>query len=268
MTVERSISPGAPGSGAGMLPGDVTWMMHYAPRPRLLYLVQPKVACSTVKLTLQNAELGRRQEGSMREIAERLHTPTPTVLRPAHEATELRRFVEDARASFCFVRNPYTRVLSAYLDKMRAPHLVAIFGPKLGISEEDLDKPVSFADFLERVARQAPEDMDVHWRPQTYLYDRLEPAVEFDFVGAFETFDADFAAFLCAVDPDLLDYVAVFDPHVTRAASRVDEYYEDAESVALAEAIYEEDFERFGYVMDPGRASEAPPIERWRNRPS
>lgn len=268
MTHGRGLSAGAAASGAETLSGDVTWMMHYAPRRQLLYLVQPKVACSTVKLTLQNAELGHRQEGSVEEIAERLHTPEPTVLKPAGDADALRGFVEEARASFCFVRNPYARVLSAYLDKMGLSHLVAIFGPKLGIAEEDLDKPVSFREFLERVARQAPEDMDVHWRPQTYLYDRLEPAVGFDFVGAFETFDDDFAAFLGAVDPDLLDYVAVFDPHVTRAASRVAEYYDDARNVALAEAIYEQDFERFGYVMDPGRASEAPPIERWRNRPS
>lgn len=259
-----SLSAGQEG-GAAALPFNVTWMMHYAPRPRLLYLVQPKVACSTIKLTLQNAQLGLVQEGSSEVMQQRIHAPTEAVLWGAPNVEELAIYVSEARLRFCFVRNPYSRVLSAFLDKIGHEEIRPMFLEKLGVPEGDRTRSITFADFLDLVARQAPEDMDSHWRPQTYLYDRLEPLVGFDFIGAFETFDADFRTGLGAADPGLLDYIAVFDPHATRAASQVRMYLADSHARRRVEEIYAQDFERFGYAMDPEKVSEPPQLERWRH---
>ncbi|CDF77429.1 Carbohydrate sulfotransferase [Chondrus crispus] len=134
-------------------------------------------------------------------------------------STELiRKVFEDPEyLKFGFVRNPYDRVISAYLDK------VAQFGPESkeyqkqmhGLYGDDLQmrklrnetKP-SFREYLqaiEKVLKQprtkstdfwtkdAYEDnngrRDLHWRPQVEL---LHPdLIHLDYVGRFESLDVD-----------------------------------------------------------------------------
>src|ERR1700722_16343751 len=101
--------------------------VHYSSRYRYLYVDTPKVACSTIKYTLQCAELGQQATTRTNPIPARygyssslldIHDRRKSPLRWPGDAYELQEFVRTSRFAFCFVRNPFSRTLSAYLDKI------------------------------------------------------------------------------------------------------------------------------------------------------
>src|SRR5439155_25103731 len=88
----------------------------------------------------------------------------------------------DRAFTFSFVRNPFTRILSAFLDKIatRTPKFQKILG---------LDgQAISFREFLERL-----DDgylmKNVHWAPQSELIP-MAPG-QLSFLGHVETIEPD-----------------------------------------------------------------------------
>lgn len=134
-------------------PALIDHVIHVSLQNRYVYVSTPKVACSSVKLTLQQIELGMPElslEGGLAHSRE---------MGPFLRPSQLANFEESLHGGdffcFVFVRNPYTRLLSAYLDKMRGrgSEKKAIV-KALGRPESALEEEISFADFLQGIALQ------------------------------------------------------------------------------------------------------------------
>jgi hypothetical protein len=132
------------------------------------------------------------------------------------------------------VRNPFSRVLSAYLDKVDGGGKQT-FRKELGIGAEAL----SFRGFLERL-----EDgclcSNIHWTPQTSIVP-LQPSA-LDFIGRVETIDRDLPCLLERIFGAGEYPVVQAGKRTTRASSRLSEYYGDAE-IGLVRRLYAQDFD-------------------------
>lgn len=206
------------------------------------YGESPKTGCSTIKKVLIQAELGRRIDfGNPEFIHFREFNP---FLKIQQVGALQHYFKREDIFKFCFVRNPYIRLLSCYLDKIkRDKYQSQQIKTQLGWAA-DAKRIVSFEEFVDVVTGQAVEDMDQHWRVQ---YDQTyQSNIEYDFIGRFENFEQDFRFILghLGIDPEA--YFDVEVSHATQASENLEAYY----SPALAAKVYQKyqiDFEYFGY---------------------
>lgn len=146
---------------------------------------------------------------------------------------------------FSVVRNPYGRVLSAYLDKFREgdKHLAA-YGQRVAAHDGG---QVTFRAFCRYLA-DGGEAENAHWMRQTRI---LGLADRMDFVGKLESLEADLESIFARIGGAAPDAVPRAGPPATAASRRLTEYY-DAECAALVERVYREDFARFGYPLGLG----------------
>jgi len=141
---------------------------------------------------------------------------------------------------FTFVRDPYARTLSAYLDKFRAgdKHRDR-FGQRVAAFDGG---QVSFLGFCRYLAAGG-EAENAHWMRQTRitrLADRL------DAVGRVETLETDLRAILEGIGGAPGGIISRAGPPATGAAARLAEHY-DAECRAIVARVYAADFDAFGY---------------------
>jgi ankyrin repeat protein len=158
--------------------------------------------------------------------------------------------VDTRRVTFSFVKNPYTRALSAYLDKI---HPAAGNKPQRALfcSQYALDPSahISFHHFLHCISLSTASEQDPHWRSQAC--NLLLGGLAIDFVGHVEHFDEDSVtlAKMTGLNMDSTS-ISAGRQHGTSAKSRLADFYGDRE-LSLANKIYEEDFRVFGYRFDP-----------------
>jgi len=158
-----------------------------------IYLNNPKVGCSTVKSALWQAVTGEKAVQGAHAVE-----GSPFNAKLADAAFAERAFI------FTFVRNPYHRVVSAYLNKAIARHNQGwkAFASQHGVGGTGL---VSFDSFVEALAAVPAELHDPHWRPQ-YL-NTLYPFVKPNLI-----------ADLGAMDSQMPDILARLFPGTTPAA--------------------------------------------------
>ncbi len=214
--------------------------MHVSARHKFLYCSTPKVACSSILLTLQRFEL---QDSTLAhdpwgEVHYREFSPLLTPL----QVPDFWRWMRDASTfKFCFVRNPYDRLLSAYIDKiMGGGGLQAKFHAALG-REGD----ISFDDFIDVIADEPAEEMDAHYAVQ--CQHTFQPCVPYDYIGRFERLPEGLAEIGRRIGMDLQKYEARLDPHKTGPKLYADYY--TPRTVRLVQRRFAEDFEAFGYPL-------------------
>ena len=108
------------------------------------------------------------------------------------------------------------------------------------------DAQISLLQFLQAISKRKPEQMDIHWMPQTVL---LQPdKVRYGMIGRLENFDADFSAIMQRIAPSFVETYGAFNhsPHRTGAAEKLAELVGPQEE-ALIRQIYADDFAVFGY---------------------
>ena len=181
----------------------------------------PKAANSTIVTML--ARLRFNREIPSKQAKKLFLTPALLYRDEVDNFEELFRFV--------IVRNPFTRTLSAYLDKVERRALRA-------------GRESYFKDFLVQLDA-GKLHANGHWVPQSDLL--LIPLDQFDLVGKVENLQAD----LSIVKNRLLNTqaeepVKSFLANATNANSKLGDYY-DEECVQLVRKMYRKDFELFDY---------------------
>lgn len=227
---------------------ELNYRINLSERFRFVYVETPKVGCTTVKASIQQAEgvTGRAGAGHQ-QVHDKDRSP---LLSPSDD---FRLFLAYLRAPdvlrFTFVRNPYSRLLSGYLQKISlCSGTLEREGRsgrcrKLKLPEHD---EVSFGEFVRAVVSRSPHLLDMHWRPQILL--TLPDLIDYSFVGRFERFAADLSQVWDRLGIDRGMTVARQE-HRTETEERLQEYY-TPEIQSIVYSAYARDFETFGYARD------------------
>lgn len=217
---------------------------------RYVYVEVPKAGCGTMKATLGGMEAARQSPAAVLRVQENPHDrskATPFV-KPFQLPPDL---LEDALRGrkwtrFTVVREPASRLLSGYLEKIRQglqqsePILAAL---KEQGSGPDLAQDISFAEFVEVVAAQDSRDQDPHWRRQT---DQIGfGIIDYDAVIHLEDLDTswDHVAKLTGV-PGLQEQF--YCRNSTKAGSKITDFFTPG-ILANVTRAYASDYAAFGY---------------------
>lgn len=212
-----------------------------------LFTETPKSACSTIKTILQKMELGNPDfyRDDFEEIHDRDFSP---LLKPS-QLGSLDFFLKGNRLyKFCFSRNPYTRLLSAYIDKIKSnkPEKRFIL-QALGRDSNQLEQDIIFEDFVYAISRQEIIEMNPHWRIQ--YYQTFQENISYDFIGKIENFSEDIKIVLKTINPNYQQFMTTEKRHATNANQLLKTYFTPS-LVKLVQQIYEKDFIFFGYDFD------------------
>lgn len=240
---------------AGVLNMEDTWV---SPQYRYFYMGVPKAASSKVKMVLQELEgnpLPPNPFGVHARTAEGItFVPRLSDFKP-DEALEI--LTSPTWFRFTFVRNPYSRLVSAYRQKV-----MNLNTPWVGFREAIRaaaghptpsgapPRMVAFQDFVRYVRQQPDAQRDGHWRSQAGIL--CIDAIDYDFIGKQETFAADFTRVLDRFGA--AEDVKTLVSEVVGASLAVhDAAAYDPECAALVYEMYREDFETFSYEKDGWR---------------
>jgi hypothetical protein len=232
-----TVRPETTGFSSRLLEKNPFQRIRHIPGQPVTYLQNPKVATKSIELSLW-----------------RKHDPAgapenPHAVRDGPFIRHVRDLTDQSRESlmasrfFSVVRNPYSRFLSAYLNKVmgRPWEKISI---RMGFTPDS--KP-TVHDFLAALRDSDPYDVDHHFRPQHI--NLLRGFVPLDMLGYFEALD-DVRTFLNEHGFDLESNLK----NSTGASSRVNELL-DAPAVSVIQLIYEKDFQGFCYSPDPAQTS-------------
>ena len=210
------------------------YLWNYSAKLNCAYIEVPKVCCTTIKAMMQAVELDcSAGELSLAQIHNRDASPL------LNFDSLVEAGIGDYR-TFTFVRNPYTRIYSAYKDKLvdnqweknrRAENL--------GFSAEE---DIPFLEFLRVIRDRSQQSMDIHWLSQSaILEDRT-----IDFIGRFEQFDNDYYIIASALGlpPDTESRIT----HSTGTGNSILRRL-CREEISIINEIYERDFSSFNYLM-------------------
>jgi tetratricopeptide (TPR) repeat protein len=155
---------------------------------KIVYCSIPKNACTLFKnMIVEHSDLcmGYRQSGlNIHEfIGKNKSFLTENLLENLNSSEYFK---------FAVLRNPFERLVSAYLDKF-AKHLdpesfchevISQVHQSLGI-EPNIEKSITFSQFVHYVAETEDSQLNDHWRPQSNFIG----FVKFDSIGQFENLD-------------------------------------------------------------------------------
>lgn len=205
--------------------------MAVLPRQGLLYNRIQKNANSSLITLFHYIETGRKRS-PRRARADTLHLDGW----PLHRMSEL-----GGRRLLLVIRNPYSRVLSAFLNKMSKAHIREAYG------EYDLT-PAGFGRFLRWLDAGGLSEND-HWNLQTRQI--LLPLADYTHVIRLENLGAELDAFLSDIGeaPERLRAEGAFSlgsANRTGARDKTAAFY-DADGVAIVRRLFCEDFDILGY---------------------
>jgi hypothetical protein len=223
------------------------YISNISERYRYFYLANPKVASTGVLRTLQSAEV----DGDTSRMPEFVHDRAASPLLTFQSSTVS---IEEILTSphffrFTYVRNPFSRILSAYLEKVvaRQQERERLL-PTLGFPP---DSQPSFLEFLRAIHFLRDGWRDIHWATQSRLLQANN--IDYSFIGRFESFSETFPQVLNRLAIEKSHYRAAKSQHATNASQRIQEYVGYAERELII-TIYEADFVAFGYGLDPAVA--------------
>lgn len=179
----------------GDWPFAANFVSHKA---KAIYCPIGKVGCTFMKRQFARIEGLPYLDGVLADIhtlSERVNTGLIMADYPEVEARALAADPDYFR--FAVIRNPFDRLLSAYLEKFvqnrhnnfsnsfHASKVVRPVQMARGFSEVDYDTGISFRDFITFITRQPRGTLDPHWNEQVdYFRDlELDTIVELDRVN-------------------------------------------------------------------------------------
>lgn len=158
---------------------------------KFLFCSVPKVACSNWKRVLMVLEGDAIDSNAIKRV-NHLGFTFLGDLPPLAVKRKLKEYYK-----FMFVREPLTRLVSAYKDKflLNNTSFHKSYGRKIVKSvrknapANSKGNDVSLKEFLQYITESRVEDMNEHWMP---FYELCQPcAVSYDFIGSFENLEPD-----------------------------------------------------------------------------
>ncbi len=245
-----------------------TWMTE---SESMVYRVVPKCACSTIGQIMFYSDHGRFFDGDIHDATDGLH-------KWALDASQdpiTRNVRSQATYSFSCVRNPYTRILSSFFDKIcgiqrngrryrgnLVPLLVQKYGIEVGGEDgkDDFDQIKSFRRFLlfarDTIRWRRPMDPDIHWSAMSgHISTFIVNGGRYDHIFWTEDFNTGMETVLKNVQTPVkvrLKDVPRFNEsegHGPKRAHPVEDYFDDL-SMHLMYEIYHKDFDLFRYDFD------------------
>jgi len=248
-----------------------TWMTK---SESVVYRVVPKCACSTIGQILHYSDHGQFFEGDIHDDKVGLHKWGLDDSQTAISRNVL------AHQSFAFtcVRNPYTRILSSFFDKIcgiqrngkryrgnLVPLLIQKYGIEVGDPEDDFafDQIKSFRRFLlfagDTIRWRRPMEPDIHWSAMSgHIGTFVANGGTYDKIIWTEHFNEGMHAVLDKIDtPHAIDLDKIprfneSEGHGPKRAHPVEDYFDDL-SMHLVFEMYKKDFTLFKYDFEnPG----------------
>ncbi|GHG85102.1 sulfotransferase family protein [Pseudodonghicola xiamenensis] len=253
-----------------------TWMTE---SESMVYRVVPKCACSTIGQIMFYSDHGRFFDGDIHDATEGLYK---WAQEGSHEP--ISRNVQGHHSyAFTCVRNPYTRILSSFFDKIcgiqrngsryrgnLVPKLTYTYGIEVGGEDgkQEFDQIKSFRRFLlfarDTIRWRRPMDPDIHWSAMSgHVSTFIVNGGRYDHIFWTEKFNEGMQVVLDAVKtPHSVDLATIprfneSEGHGPKRAHPVEDYFDDL-SMHLVYEIYKRDFELFKY--DPFDPSNKMPV--------
>ncbi|WP_095588424.1 sulfotransferase family protein [Actibacterium ureilyticum] len=245
-----------------------TWMTE---SESVVYRVVPKCACSTIGQIMYFSDHNRFFDGDIHDATDGLHK---------WALDHSQKPISDnvlAHKSFAFtcVRNPYTRILSSFFDKIcgiqrngkryrgnLVPLLIQKYGIEVGDPETgfEFDQIKSFRRFLlfarDTMRWRRPMDPDIHWSAMSgHVSTFIVNGGRYDRIVWTEKFNDGMQGVLDAIDtPVKVDLATIprfneSEGHGPKRAHPVEDYFDDL-SMHLIYEVYKRDFELFKYDFE------------------
>ncbi|MBI1417613.1 MAG: hypothetical protein GC146_10365 [Limimaricola sp.] len=236
-----------------------------------VYRVVPKCACSTIGQILYYVDKGSFFDGDIHDATEGLHKWA------SEESKELISRNVRAHKGFTFscVRNPYTRILSSFFDKIAGiqrngkryrgnlvPMLTQKYGVEVGSPETgfEFDQVKSFRRFLlfarDTIRWRRPMDPDIHWSAMSgHISTLIVNGGRFDHIFFTEKFNEGMQVVLDNINPaHPVDLATIprfneSEGHGPKRLHPVEDYFDDL-SMHLMYEIYKRDFRLFNYDFE------------------
>lgn len=243
-----------------------TWMTE---SESVVYRVVPKCACSSIGQIIFYSDHGRFFDGDIHDCKEGLHKWAQNDSQGAISSNV------KAHKSYTFtcVRNPYTRILSSFFDKIAGiqrngkryrGNLVPKLAQQYGVEVEgDFDQIASFRRFLlfarDTIRWRRPMDPDIHWSAMSgHVSTLIANGGRYDHIFFTEKFNEGMQHVLNHIETPVkvtLADVPRFNEsegHGPKRAHPVEDYFDDL-SRHLVWEMYKHDFLLFKYDFEnPG----------------
>ncbi|NOS87276.1 MAG: sulfotransferase family protein [Methylococcaceae bacterium] len=236
---------------------QLDYLSFVGKRYPFIYVAAPKAACSTIKgmlYALENLAIPTRMLG-LPDVHFRVATGIASLTN--YPDADCATLLQDPRYTrFAVVRNPYSRVASAWANKInqKAPAYLLL---QQHISEWaglPATTPPPFKRFIEwLVNTQSPQLCDLHWRPMAQLL--MPNLVDYHFIVRTEALANTLQPVLSALHintpaADLLH------THTTNESLPIDwQALYDEETASWVQQFYAEDFTRYAYATDSWQSS-------------
>lgn len=215
---------------------------------KYVYFAIAKNANSTIKHHLSSVEY----EGTPYEL-KNVHKNTP-MIKPYQLDTDTlyEALCTDLYNRFTIIRNPYTRLLSCWLDRIHDFNSTPYYDicNLLHIKPTDMVE-ISFSKFINAIKNQKYKKMNMHWRPQIF-----ESNIQYIYIHKIYTFENIFSnleslsQFLFgSIKPTFLNTNINKSPSITNAQKKISQHYTE-DLIEIVYNIYKDDFAKFGYSQD------------------
>ncbi len=240
-----------------------TWMTH---SESMVYRVVPKCACSTIGQIMYFTDHGVFFDGDIHDAREGLHKWALDDSKGAI-SDNVRGHKSPA---FTCVRNPYSRILSSFFDKIAGVqrngqryrgNLLPELSQRYGINVEgEFDQIEMFRRFLlfarDTIRFRKPMDPDIHWSAQTgHISTFIQNGGQYDKIFWTEKFNDGMQTVLDDIDVrhaiDLGDIPRFNESagHGPKRTHPVEDFFDDL-SMHLVYEMYKRDFRLFKYDFE------------------
>jgi hypothetical protein len=203
--------------------------IKYQPQKNIAYLLNPKVACTTIQNSLLNGEISN-----------------------VHDINNFPPYNNPFVPIFTVVRNPFDRAVSAYLDKVVSQKDLVVwknFVNNLGL---EVNYNISFEEYLDILLTHPNlSTADKHFRPQFHNMHGITPS----FIGYLEDMTS-VSQYLDEFNIEIINRI----PHKTDTNSKKEKILEQKTIIDKIIEIYNVDFQLFGYSLNPKESFNLQPI--------